>query len=493
MFNIVPSIVILKSIGYSMEARDKNLKMYASNEEEDWVYLHQTPPRNTISGGATNLTDRKRSYSSSSSSITSCSSQSNRSISLSSICSTELEQVQANDINVLSTPIRSAVEQENSLLETTNIEESILRCRYDKDTQTTIDKVDAEIQTNQTLPLTNSIFPNSKSFSLPQRRHSTGAITQRTDLYINVTRRLSTNTKSSKRIEINDTFISCTCIMVLLIFSFILGQIVAQWDQSTMNRISKELDKTNQRLNEVQDIPSGNIEEKLAKQLEDKLQNMVTQQLAWRDIEKDSFLKQIRELRQILSLTQHNLTNTIHQLTDENERLQQRIKSIEHREEENYSKVRVEGVNFTNSSRSTVDQFVSNVFKQTISIAGNTSIHFSGLFAHLSASVSNFVDHRHEYMNKSKQKLSDFARSSTAEKVQITLRQSVENLSTSFRKARSTYSSWFHARTHHREHYSWRWNFRRNENEKHACYSKLESSINKIRSMKNWMIKIFRA
>ena len=34
-----------------------------------------------------------------------------------------------------------------------------------------------------------------------------------------------------------------------------------------MKRISKELDRTNQRLNEVQDIPIENIEEKLTKQV----------------------------------------------------------------------------------------------------------------------------------------------------------------------------------------------------------------------------------
>jgi hypothetical protein len=72
--------------------------MYASNEDEDWVYLYDTPPVNTvnifilfilnriyiskISQGAMNLVDYERLSSSSSS-------KSDRSVSLSSIFSTE--------------------------------------------------------------------------------------------------------------------------------------------------------------------------------------------------------------------------------------------------------------------------------------------------------------------------------------------------------------------------------------------------------------------
>ena len=35
-----------------------------------------------------------------------------------------------------------------------------------------------------------------------------------------------------------------------------------------INRIVEELNKTNQRLNKVKDIPMGNIEEKLTRQVE---------------------------------------------------------------------------------------------------------------------------------------------------------------------------------------------------------------------------------
>jgi hypothetical protein len=56
--------------------------MYASNEDEDWIYLHETPPRNTV------LIDHEQSNSLSSSSSSS-SSESDRSISMSSISSIE--------------------------------------------------------------------------------------------------------------------------------------------------------------------------------------------------------------------------------------------------------------------------------------------------------------------------------------------------------------------------------------------------------------------
>ncbi|CAF1669222.1 unnamed protein product [Adineta ricciae] len=461
--------------------------MYAANDDEDWVYLHQTPPVHTISRGRVNLTARRRANSSSSSSITSCSSQSNRSVSLSSICSTELEQAQNDDHtinnNVLPTSINtslehSALDQENSLLESTNIEETVLFLRLEQATQTSSDTVEVQTQSSQTLPFTHSIVYNSK----PQRRRSTGALTQRTEF------RRANPRRSSQRFDSNDTFISCTCIMVLLIFSFILGQIVAQWDQSTMKRISKELDRTNQRLNEVQDIPIENIEEKLTKQLEDKLQNLVNQQLAWHDYERNTFVRQIRELRQVLNMTQQNLTNKIHRMTKENDRLQERIKSLEHRTEKKHPQVLVkDDAKCRNTSGSTLDRFVSNVFKQTMSITTNTSMNFSGFFEHLSASVTNFVDSRYEYMNKSKEVL---GHSSTTEKLQISLRKSVESLSSSFRKARLTYSSWRKLHVQHREPYPWGWPCRYDED---RCYSKFESSMNKIRSMKNWMIKMFRA
>ncbi|CAF0788551.1 unnamed protein product [Adineta ricciae] len=441
--------------------------MYAANDDEDWVYLHQTPPVHTISRGRVNLTERRRANSSSSSSITSCSSQSNRSVSLSSICSTELEQAQNDDHtinnNVLPTSINnqldhSALEQENSLLESTNIEETVLFLRHEQATQTSSDTVEVQTQSSQTLPFTHSIVYNSK----PQRRCSTGVLTQRTDF-----RRANPPRRSSQRFDSNDTFISY---------------------QSTMKRISKELDRTNQRLNEVQDIPIENIEEKLTKQLEDKLQNLVNQQLAWHDYERNTFVRQIRELRQVLNMTQQNLTNKIYRLTKENDRLQERIKSLEHRTEKKHPQVLVkDNTKCGNTSGSTLDRFVSNVFKQTISIATNTSMNFSGFFEHLSASVTNLVDSRYEYMNISKEVL---GRASTAEKVQISLRQSVESLSSSFRKARSTYSSWRKLHVQHREPYPWGWPCRYDE---HRCYSKFESSMNKIRSMKNWMIKMFRA
>jgi len=94
--------------------------------------------------------------------------------------------------------------------------------------------------------------------------------------------------------------VSCTCLIVLLTLSFIFGQIVLQWSQPTMNTIAKELVKTNQRLNEIKDIPIG----KITKQLEEKLKNMIDQQLIYHEHEKSVFISQIHGLRETLNNTQ---------------------------------------------------------------------------------------------------------------------------------------------------------------------------------------------
>ncbi|CAF1105910.1 unnamed protein product [Adineta steineri] len=371
--------------------------MYASNEDEDWVYLHETPPVNIV-----------RSNSSlSSSSITSCSSKSNRTASLSSISSIDHRRIGTN-------------------AQQTNLGNS-------------------------------EIYQSSY-------------ISQSIEQYHNKT----------------NTLISCTCIILLLTVSFILGQSVKQWDHSTMNKIVKELDKTNQRLNELQEIPYKNIEEKLNKQLEEKLYSMINQQLFWHDDEKHKFIKQVHELQQVL-----NMTNTIDQLMNDNKRLRDQIKSLQHRLgiiKENDSKMCLEGVNCTISSTPTLNKLASNIFKQTISIATNTSISLSGLFEHLSASVSNLVDHRHKYINNSRRKLTDFTcGSSTAKKIQTSLYRSAEKLSSSFLKAKVTYATWLKSHTQYREqmHYQV-------PNKQYTCHSKLNCSMNKIRSIKNWMIKFLR-
>jgi len=53
--------------------------MYASNEDEDWIYLHKTPPINPVLQKAMNFIDHESSNSS----------ESDSSISLSSILSNE--------------------------------------------------------------------------------------------------------------------------------------------------------------------------------------------------------------------------------------------------------------------------------------------------------------------------------------------------------------------------------------------------------------------
>jgi hypothetical protein len=43
---------------------------------------------------------------------------------------------------------------------------------------------------------------------------------------------------------------------------------------------------------------------------------MIHQQLTWHEHEKNTFIFQIRELRDTLNITETNLTDTIHQVTD---------------------------------------------------------------------------------------------------------------------------------------------------------------------------------
>jgi hypothetical protein len=108
-------------------------------------------------------------------------------------------------------------------------------------------------------------------------------------------------------------------------------------------------------------------------------------------------------------------------------------------------------------------------------------------------------------MKQSKQKLASFTGSSTANKVQISFRRSVENISSSFRKAKLTYATWLKSRAQRREQirmeqqtpkkFPWRWAIQRlhqTTNKNDACHSNFYFPINKIRSMKNWMVKFFR-
>ncbi len=172
-----------------------------------------------------------------------------------------------------------------------------------------------------------------------------------------------------------------------------------------------------------------------------------------------------------------------------------------------------------------MDALLGHLYKQTASIAGDTSENLSGLFEQLSASLSDLVDHGHEYVEESKRKLTDFAGSETAEQVQTTIRRGVENLSSSLRKAQSTYSTWLRTRAQQREQARmdhserdeeqkpvrspWRWTFQRSQDreqlrqqtpitkkhatsKEHVCHSKCQFPVNHICTMRNWMEKLFR-
>jgi hypothetical protein len=172
-----------------------------------------------------------------------------------------------------------------------------------------------------------------------------------------------------------------------------------------------------------------------------------------------------------------------------------------------------------------MDVLLDSLIKQTASIAEDTSINLSGIFEQLSASLSDLIDNGHEYVEDSKRKLTDFAGSQTAEQVQTTIRRGVEHLSSSLRKAQSTYVAWLRTRAQQREQARmdnhereqeekptrrpWRWTFQRSHdreqmrhqtpitkkhstNKEHACHSKCQFPVNHICTMKNWMERFFR-
>jgi hypothetical protein len=174
-----------------------------------------------------------------------------------------------------------------------------------------------------------------------------------------------------------------------------------------------------------------------------------------------------------------------------------------------------------------LDALLGNLVKQTASLAEDTSVNLSGIFEQLSGSLSDFIDHSQEYVEESKRKLTDLAGSQTAEQVQTTLRRGVENLSSSLRKAQSTYVTWLRTRAQQREQARmeaaereeeeqeksgqrpWRWTFQRSHdreqmrhqipvtkkhssNKEHVCHSKCQFPVKHICTMKNWMERFFR-
>lgn len=138
---------------------------------------------------------------------------------------------------------------------------------------------------------------------------------------------------------------------------------------------------------------------------------------------------------------------------------------------------------------------MSNLFKRTASIAVDTSGNLSYFFERLSASVSQIVDDRHEYLAKSKRKLTDLTNG---------------KLPRSFHQAKINYASWIktNAQARMRSHWKptrkfpWRWTFSRGPShlrmfpqlseQGHVCSSKSDFPLNGICSMKNWMSKLFR-
>lgn len=104
-------------------------------------------------------------------------------------------------------------------------------------------------------------------------------------------------------------------------------------DQSNMLELGRELQKTNQRLDEIKVVSIGNFEKTLTEQVmlikknefdlmmglfqfEEKLQNVIRQQTAWYENERSVLISQLRSLQEVLNKTQRNFTDTIEQVTE---------------------------------------------------------------------------------------------------------------------------------------------------------------------------------
>ena len=128
-----------------------------------------------------------------------------------------------------------------------------------------------------------------------------------------------------------------------------------------------------------------------------------------------------------------------------------------------------------------MDELLSQLIKQTSTTDEKDSTKLTGLFEKISASVSDFIENGQEYVEESKRKLTGFAGSKTAEQIQETIRRGVKNLSSSIRKAQSTYVAWVQSRAEQREQARkhrveenaktnqrpWRWAFQRGQDREH--------------------------
>ncbi|CAF0929011.1 unnamed protein product [Rotaria sordida] len=515
--------------------------MYASNEDEfnnednDWVFLRQTsPPENPILHGAVNLVDHEQSnLSFSSNTSNSSSSKSDRSDSVSSLSSIEHEHIQTNnDID----------QQENHLL----IEDSMLINSSNDNSNNNDDvlltgEIKEEILSseiiiehdNETTPIFNEYDLNDESIQLSNNlRQHTGAYVQHTVEQSSLTNEyeLVPYTRNYYRPRQNKKFVVYGFLIFIIVLQLILGRIILS-QRLMINKLTEELNDTNQHLNKIKSISNENIEQKLTKKFEEKFQILINQKMIEYNNEKNSLILKINELHQIINFTQENFTNMIHQLSDENEQLQQQVIELEHHvqliEEQNSIEKETcpEGVDCTKSSSTlSFDALLNNLIKQATLIAENTSTNLSDLFQDLSASLSHLVDHGHEYIEQSEQILSDIIGSQAAEQVQMTLRRGIEFVSSSFREAQSTYATWIRSRAQHREEARmnnaeqeekpkgngnrWRWTFQRSHdreqmrhqpsitkkhslNKEHFCRSRYPFPTKHFSSMKDWMAKFF--
>ncbi|CAF2097989.1 unnamed protein product [Rotaria magnacalcarata] len=476
--------------------------MYASNEDEfnsqdgDWIFLKETPPETTTLDGAVNLIDFVQSSSSSSGSSSSSSSKSDRSGSLSSLSSIEHERMQ-NDNHI--------EEQEQHLL----IEDPVLNSQYDDNTYnddhdlSLTGEIKEEISSSETLtmhsdesettPVINEydFFNGGYDLShdaalVPNNlQQSTSAYVQQTAIAEQQASLISENqlvplTMHYYRPRRNNVFVVYGFFILVFVLQLILVRVISS-QRLMINKLHEELDETNRRLDEIQIVSIEDIEQKLTKQFDEKLQTLIKQKTIEYNHEKYGMVLQIKELQHIINFTRYNLTNTIDQLSDKNERLQKKLITLEHRMQINEKDSSTEnescseGDSCTKSSVSSLDVLLSNFIKQTSAIAENTSTNLSDFFQTLSSSLSDLVDQRHEFVEQSKQKLSDFSRSPAAEQIQMSLRRGMEHFSSSLRKAQTTYAAWLGSRAQQREEARmsndeqeqkterrpWRWTFQR--------------------------------
>jgi len=450
--------------------------MYASNEHEfqqegDWIFLHETPSStNILDNTMSSLPSEKRN---SNASTCDSSIKSVRSDSSASVASHDPDYFLISESPVSTSQLVN--NNINDLLSASEIKDEVLPCEL-------VTKLTNE---NETIPVINeydlinnvqdiSDEPTEPETHLRQRT-SANNIPQTTEerpisSKADCSSSTTATTDANRRPKRSKTFFGC-CSIILICMTLPIFYSVIISQKSTIDKLKSQLETSNKQNLQMEIFSVGDLQQKLTQQFEERFQNLNKQFTTQLEQERSSFVLQINELHL-------NLTNTILHLTNDNHQLKEQIIALE-KQSNNGNDESSEKVSVCETS--TMDELLSQLIKQTSTTDEKDSTKLTGLFEKISASVSDFIENGQEYVEESKRKLTGFAGSKTAEQIQETIRRGVKNLSSSIRKAQSTYVAWVQSRAEQREQARkhraeenaktnqrpWRWAFQRGQDREH--------------------------